>query len=306
MSGTLNSNPGAEVLFLGAGIMGAPMARHIAAAGFRVLAWNRTRHKAAALLSAGITPVEELSSISFGRRMVVVMLSTGKVVDEVLFDGTAGPPVADLLAENSIVIVMSSTPVDCARSQAEKLRKMRIHYLDAPVSGGEKGAREGTLSIMVGGEQQTVDEALPLLQTMGKVTRIGSVGTGQLAKLANQTIVGITIGAVAEALVLAEAGGADPSAVRQALLGGFADSTILRQHGERMVTRHFQPGAHATTQLKDLKTALAAGASAGGSYPILSLCTDLYEQLCRSDRSALDHSAFYLDARDRGNLDNTQ
>jgi 2-hydroxy-3-oxopropionate reductase len=138
---------------------------------------------------------------------------------------------------------------------------------------------------MVGGAEETVDEALPLLQTMGRVTRIGPVGTGQLAKLANQTIVGITIGAVAEALVLAEAGGANPSAVRQALLGGFADSTILRQHGERMLNRDFKPGGHATTQLKDLTTALAAIESTGGSYPLLSLCAELYEELCRSDRA---------------------
>lgn len=306
MPGISHTSPDAEVLFLGTGIMGTHMARHIAAAGFKVLAWNRSPDKAEALRSARVTPVKDLASLPVACRVAVVMLSTGQVVDGVLFDGTAGPPVAELLAENSIVIVMSSTPVECARLQSKRLGQMRIRYLDAPVSGGEKGAREGTLSIMVGGEQEAINEVLPILQSMGSVTRIGPVGTGQLAKMANQTIVGITIGAVAEALVLAEAGGAEPAAVREALLGGFADSTILRQHGDRMVRRNFQPGAHATTQLKDLKTALAAGEAGGGSYPILSLCTRLFEELCQSSRAVLDHSVFYLDARDRANLDVTE
>ena len=283
--------------------MGGHMARHIAAGGFKVLAWNRNHSKAAVLSSAGVTPVKDLASLPLKPRVVVFMVSTGQVIDELLFGSTSGPPVASLLAENSIVIVMSSIPVESTRVQAERLAKLRIRYLDAPVSGGEKGAREGTLSIMVGGDQETLDEALPLLQTMGRVTRIGLVGTGQLAKLANQTIVGITIGAVAEALVLAEAGGADPGAVRDALLGGFADSTILRQHGERMINRNFKPGGHATTQLKDLTTALAAIESTGGSYPLLSLCAELYAELCESDRKELDHSALYLDARERGKLD---
>lgn len=293
----------AEVLFLGTGIMGGHMARHIAAAGFKVLAWNRSYPKAAALGNAGLIPLQDLASLTTALRTVIFMVSTGQVVDELLFEGTNGPPVVSLLAEDSIVIVMSSIPVGSARMQAERLAKSRIRYLDAPVSGGERGAREGTLSIMAGGEEKTVAEASPLLATMGRVTRIGPVGTGQLAKLANQTIVGITIGAVAEALVLAEAGGAEPAAVREALLGGFADSTILRQHGDRMVRRDFQPGAHATTQLKDLKTALAAIEHTGGRYPLLSLCAELYAELCQSDRADLDHSALYLDARERGKLD---
>lgn len=305
MPPTMQSDPASkgEVLFLGTGIMGAPMARNLAAGGFSIFAWNRTPHKADALRAAGIVPVAELASLPVTRRVLVFMVSTGKVVDDLLFDGTAGVPVAGLLAPGSIVIVMSSTPVDCARRQAEKLAEKGIRYLDAPVSGGEKGAREATLSIMIGGEQGTIDEVLPLLQTLGTVTRIGPVGTGQLAKLANQTIVGITIGAVAEALALAEAGGADPEAVRRALMGGFADSTILRQHGGRMVSREFQPGAHASTQLKDLTTALAEGERNGGTFPLLSCCTELYELLCRSERRELDHSVLYLDVRDRAQLD---
>ena len=298
----IGTNPIREVLFLGTGIMGAHMARHIAAAGFNVSAWNRSYEKAAVLETAGIVPLRDLASLPPGHRVAIFMVSTGQVVDELLFQNTAGRPVADLLSEGSIVIVMSSTPVDITRSQAERLAQRRIRFLDAPVSGGEKGAREATLSIMVGGDQATVDEAGPLLRTMGRVTRIGPVGTGQLSKLANQTIVGITIGAVAEALLLAEAGGADPAAVREALLGGFADSTILRQHGERMIQRNFKPGGHATTQLKDLTTALAAIESTGGSYPLLALCRELYAELCESDRKSLDHSALYLDARDRARL----
>lgn len=300
MSDASGSPSATEVLFLGTGIMGAPMACHIAAGGFRVSAWNRSHHKALRLGSAGVIPLGDLRSLPVLRRVVVLMVSTGLVVDELLFGDMAGLPVTELLVPGSVVIVMSSTPVESARSQAKELAKRDIRYLDAPVSGGEKGAREGRLSIMVGGEPGTVEESRPLLETMGSVTRIGPAGTGQLAKLANQAIVGITIGAVSEALVLAESGGADPGAVRLALVGGFADSTILRQHGERMISRSFLPGAHAVTQLKDLRTATAQATSTGGSYPLLSLCTELYEQLCRSERGELDHSALYLDARERG------
>jgi 2-hydroxy-3-oxopropionate reductase len=174
-----------------------------------------------------------------------------------------------------------------------------VSYVDAPVSGGEKGAIEASLTIMAGGDSQIVDKANEILSTMGRVTRVGPVGCGQLAKLANQTIVGITIDAVAEALLLAEAGGANPGAVREALMGGFADSTILRQHGERMIAGNFEPGAKSEVQLKDLRTSRELAESLGLDLPVLRLTESLYQAMCDEGRSELDHSGLFVHLRDR-------
>lgn len=295
-------NGSADILFLGTGIMGAPMARRLAAAGWPVIAWNRSSDKAAALATAGIRPVPDLRGLASARRIAILMVSTGDVADDVLFGHGAARPAIELLAPGSTVIVMSSIPVETARAQAGRLAANGISYLDAPVSGGEAGAIEGSLSIMAGGDAGTIREMAPVLAPLGTVTHVGAAGAGSLAKLANQAIVGITIGAVAEAFVLAELGGVDLDALRRALDGGFAGSTVLRAHGARMASGDFRPGAHATTQLKDLSTALAFGGAAGGRFPILSLCQALYAGLCERGRGALDHSALYLDARDRAGL----
>src|SRR5690606_34518707 len=157
-------------------------------------------------------------------------------LDEVLFSAdAAGQCVADAIKPDAVVVVMSSIPVGTAQQQATLLQQRGIQYVDAPVSGGEKGAKLASLTLMAGGKTEVVERARSLLEHFGRLTHVGPAGSGQLAKLANQTIVGITIDAVAEALLLAEAGGADPAAVRAALMGGFADSTILTQHGERMI-----------------------------------------------------------------------
>ena len=295
-----------ELLFLGTGIMGAPMARRLCVAGISVTAWNRTAEKAAGLASAGVRTVHDLRDLSVKSRIVVVMLSTGEVVDQVLFGLAAGRPVMEILAPGSVVIVMSSISVESALQQAERLQARGVEYVDAPVSGGERGAIAGTLTIMAGGGADTCQRIAPVLAHLGTMTHVGPIGSGQLSKLANQLIVGISIGAVAEALVLAELGGADPSAVCRALQGGFADSTVLRQHGARMLERRFDPGAHCTTQLKDLSTALALGSKLGGTFPLLTLCTELYAALCKSSRQSLDHSALYLDTRDRTPLSSTE
>ncbi len=291
-----------DVLFLGTGIMGGTMARRIRACGFPVTAWNRSAQRATVLASAGIVPISDLRALMVADRVIIAMVSTGEVVDDVLFGHAAGRPAVEVLTPGSTVIVMSSIPVERARAQANRLRDVGIRYLDAPVSGGETGATAGTLSIMVGGNVDDVSQVNSILAAMGTVTHVGPVGTGQLAKLANQLVVGIGIGALAEALVLAELGGADPRAVHRAMQGGFADSAILRQHGERMLASNFCPGAYATTQLKDLTTALEYGERLGGRFPILALCTDLYRQMCQSDRQLFDHSGLYVDARKRGGL----
>lgn len=287
------------LLFIGTGIMGAPMARNLEKAGFNLTAWNRSPEKARALKSAAIAPVDDLATLRKTKRDVIIMLSTGAVVDEILFGDDENSGIVQQLEPGSLVIVMSSIPVERARAQSAKLAKRGVAYLDAPVSGGERGAIDATLTIMAGGEASDIERAHPLFEAMGRVTHVGPVGSGQLAKLANQTIVGITIGAVAEALLLAEAGGANVNAVREALIGGFADSTILRQHGQRMVEDRFAPGAHAHVQLKDLSTAAALADSFKLDSPLMRLTKDLYEEMCAGDARNLDHSALYLHLKDR-------
>ena len=289
------------LLFIGTGIMGAPMARNLAKAGFKLTAWNRSPDKARAIVSDMIACTEDLANLRKAKRNVIIMLSTGTVVDEILFGCDGGGGIAQQLEPGSLVIVMSSIPVETARAQSEKLAAIGVSYIDAPVSGGERGAIAGTLTIMAGGEIEDIERARPLFEAMGRVTRVGPAGTGQLAKLANQTIVGITIGAVAEALLLAEAGGADISAVREALTGGFADSTILRQHGQRMAEDRFEPGAHAHVQLKDLSTAAALAEKFGLDSPLTNLTKELYTEMCEGKARDLDHSALYLHLKKRKN-----
>ena len=237
---------GLSVGFLGTGIMGAHMARRVAQAGHKTTAWNRTASKAEALSACGVAQACEAAAAAYGADAVICMLSSGPVCDETLIGGG----VLGAMRPGSLLIVMSSIPVATAQRQAELAGEGGIDYLDAPVSGGETGAREGTLAIMAGGAQDVFERARALLEVMGRPTRVGPAGTGQLSKLVNQMIVASTIVTVAEAVLLAERGGADPAKVREALLGGFADSTILRQHALRMIERNFQPGGSAKYQVK--------------------------------------------------------
>lgn len=291
-----------KIAFLGTGIMGAPMARNLRHEGHEVVAWNRSRDKAESLRGEGIAIAGSAAAAVAGADCALLMLSAGPVCDEVLFGSDGQPGIAQFLARGSVVLVMSSIPVETARRQAQRLAPLGIGYVDAPVSGGERGAIAATLSIMAGGSDADIERLRPAFRALGRLTHVGPAGSGQLAKLANQLIVGVTIGAVAEALLLAEAGGANPVAVREALLGGFADSTILKQHGERMLGHSFAPGARAEVQLKDLRTGLAQATASGCDLPFLSLAEQLYARMCSGDRVALDHSALYLELRDRCRL----
>ncbi len=282
--------PDLPVAFLGLGLMGLPMSGHLAAAGLHLRVWNRTAQRASALTTfPNVEVCATASQAVRSARVVIVMLSTGAVVDEVLVS------VADSLEPGSLVIVMSSIPVASARAQAVWLKARGIRYVDAPVSGGETGARAASLTIMAGGEVADVEAARRALSPLGRLTHVGPVGSGQLAKLANQVIVAVTIGAVAEALLLAGSGGADIALVCQALQGGFADSTILRQHGSRMARGSFEPGGHASTQLKDLSTARELAERQGQRLPFLALAERLYQSMCARGLGELDHSALYLE-----------
>lgn len=285
-----------NIAFLGTGIMGRPMAKNLCLAGFNVTVWNRSREKAIDLSEFGAQVAGHPADAVQHADCVIVMLSSGPVVDQILFEPDAkGRCVAEEMQEDSICVVMSSIPLETVQAQARKLGRRGIRYIDAPVSGGEKGAVEAGLTIMAGGRRSDLDAVSNVLAALGRLTRVGSVGSGQLAKLANQVIVGITIGAVAEAFVLAEAGGAELKAVREALLGGFADSTILRQHGERMIRGDFEAGAQASVQLKDLNTADELAKTHGLELPVLRLLRDMYAKMCADGRAELDHSALYLE-----------
>jgi len=278
-----------RIALLGTGIMGAHMARRLAQAGFRVTAWNRSADKAARLTQFGVQIAGSPSSVCAEADVVIVMLSNGAVVEEVLFstDQTGKTP-AEAMVGGSILVVMSSIPVETCRSQAPRLAARGIGYIDAPVSGGEPGARDGTLAIMAGGDVRAVEGIADVFAAMGRVTHIGPVGTGQMTKLANQIIVGATMAAVAEALHFAAKGGADPAAVRKALMGGFADSKILNIHGERMVERNFVPGGPAEYQLKDLRTAQALAAASGMHFTLLDCLVGMFGDMIDRFGTGLD------------------
>jgi 2-hydroxy-3-oxopropionate reductase len=281
-----------RIAFLGIGLMGAPMAANLLKAGFAVTAWNRTRAKAEALAAHGATVAASAAEAARGADIVIAMLTDGPAVEAVLF-GAAGAATA--LRQGALVIDMSSIPPATARSHAGRLAKLGIAHLDAPVSGGTVGARDGKLVIMVGGGADTFARAQPVFAALGKPTLVGGSGAGQLAKLCNQAIVGITIGAVAEALLLAAVGGADPVAVRQALMGGFADSRILQEHGQRMLNRRFLPGFAIGNQVKDLDTVLAAARDAKLSLPLAERVTELFKHLAAQGGAGYDHSGLLLE-----------
>jgi 3-hydroxyisobutyrate dehydrogenase-like beta-hydroxyacid dehydrogenase len=293
-----------RIALLGTGIMGGHMARRLAEAGFAVTAWNRTPAKADALTSVGVTLAAHPSVACATADVVLVMLSSGPVVEDVLFtdDGTGRRP-ADVIAPGSVLLVMSSIPVAFCRDQAAQLATKGVHYVDAPVSGGEPGARDGTLAILAGGDPDVVAGLADVFKALGRATHLGPVGSGQMTKLANQIIVGGTMVAVAEALHFAARGGADPAAVRTALMGGFAESRILNLHGKRMVERDFVPGGPAEYQLKDMRTAQAQARELGVSLPLLDDLIGTFSNMIEHHGTGLDVSGVILEVERRATRD---
>ncbi len=284
-----------RIAFLGTGLMGAPMTRNLLRAGFPVTAWNRSRAKAEALRPAGATVADTAAAAVRGADLVILMLENGRIVEEVLF--RAGT--ADAIPAGAIVADMSSIKPAEAQDHAARLARTGIAHLDAPVSGGTVGAEAGTLAIMAGGEAEAFARAEPALKAMGRPVHVGPHGAGQLAKLANQIIVGVTIGAVAEALLLAQRGGADPAKVREALRGGFAESRVLDLHAERMIARDFTTRGRSVTHLKDLDNALDAGQRlALEATPYTALTADLFRGLL-NHAGDLDHSGLLVELERR-------
>ena len=284
-----------KIAFLGTGLMGGPMVKNLASAGCEVTAWNRTSSKAEFLLQFGVDVKGLAADAVKNADVVVSMLSNGDASAQMQGD-------KDLqisLSSNATWIEMGSIKPDESRLHSKKLAELGVNYLDAPVSGGTKGAENGTLAIMVGGQRSVFKKVKNVFAPMGRAVFVGPTGSGQLAKLANQAIMAITIGAVAEATLLLEEGGADVGAVRDALLGGFADSTILQQHGKRMSERNFEPGGPSRLQLKDLQNILAEAKALNVDLPFSIAAHDRFSRLVNSlDGSELDHSALFLELLD--------
>ena len=287
-----------KIAVLGIGLMGFPMARRLCEAGLTVHVWNRTPAKAQLLAPFGATVHATPALAAADAEIVITMLDHGAVVGQVLFDLGA----AAAMAPGALLIDMSSIKPAEARDHAARLSELQLDYLDAPVSGGTIGADQGTLAIMVGGKPAYFERALPIFKVFGRATHVGPTGSGQLAKLANQMIVGITIGAVAEALLMCEKGGANMARVKEAITGGFADSRILQVHGQRMVDRDFAPRGKMTVQLKDMRNALSTASEIGFDAPITALFEQLYAQGVEHGLADLDHAGLFVELASRNGM----
>jgi len=288
-----------KIAVLGIGLMGFPMARRLCEAGHEVHAWNRSPDKARRLAPFGATVHGSPADAARAADVVVSMLENGAVVDEVLFAQGA----AQAMQPGALVIDMASIKPREARDHAARLAERGVAHLDAPVSGGTVGAEAGTLVIMVGGRPEDFERAAPVFKVFGRATHVGPHGAGQLTKLANQMIVGITIGAVAESLLLCAKGGADMAKVREAITGGFADSRILQVHGQRMVERDFAPRGRMTVQLKDMRNALATAEEIGFDAPITQLLEQLYAQGVEHGLADLDHAGLFVELASRNAME---
>lgn len=275
--------------FIGLGIMGAPMAGHLIDAGYEVVTSVHRKPAPAELLAKGLRTVEGHDAVARAAKIVVTMVPDTPQVDEVLF-GKDG--VAEGLSPGKLVVDMSSISPVATREFARKINALGCDYLDAPVSGGEVGAKAASLTIMVGGEAAAFARARPVFERLGRsVTLVGGSGVGQTTKVANQIVVALTIEAVAEAFVFAAKAGADPARVRQALMGGLAASRILEVHGERMIERAFRPGFRIELHRKDLDLALEGARALGVALPNTAATRQLFSACMAAGEGGEDHSA---------------
>ena len=285
----MSSLKGQSIGFVGLGLMGFSMCSNLIKAGANVVATTRSSDPLEAIAKAGAETVASPRAVAEKVDIVITMVANTGAVEAVL-GGDDG--ILKGLRPGSLVIDMGTTAVTKTRGFAAQVVAAGGAYVDAPVSGGTLGAQGGSLTIMAGGEEEALERARPVLDVLGaRLTHVGPVGTGQVAKAANQVIVGLNIGAVAEALMLAARAGADPVKVREALTGGFADSRILEVHGQRIIDGAFKPGAKAQTQLKDLVQALELAAELGIEMPATALSRELFDRLVAMDGEELDHSA---------------
>lgn len=282
----------ANLGFIGLGIMGKPMAAHLVKAGHRVYVYDINSAPVQELAAKGAMGCRNSKEVAEKSEIIIIMVPDTPDVEQVLF-GPAG--VTEGLKKGSIVVDMSSISPIATKEFARKLADLGVEMLDAPVSGGQVGAENATLSIMVGGKVEIFEKVKPIFELLGKnIVHIGGHGDGQTCKVANQIVVALTIEAVSEALVFASKAGADPKKVRQALLGGFAQSRILDLHGERMINRSFKPGFRIQLHRKDLNLALQAARQLGVCLPSTALAQELFNAVVAQEGDQLDHSAMVL------------
>ena len=275
--------------FIGTGLMGFPMAKNILKAGYKVRAFNRSKNKAEPLKDFGAEISNSIRELVKESHVVITMLTNDDAVNEVL----GSDEFLNNLKPNSTVIDMSSVKQTTAVNHGKNLKSRKINYLDAPVSGGTIGAEEASLAIMIGGEHIVFESVKEILKSMGNPTLVGTVGCGQVSKLANQIIVGLAIGAVAEAVTLCEKAGADPNKMIKALSGGWADSKVLRTHGKRMIDKDFSPKGKTSSQLKDMNNILECANNYNTQLPISNLVKEMYKSLVENGHGETDHSSLY-------------
>ena len=278
-----------KIGFIGIGLMGLPMSKNLVKAGYNLTVFNRSKNKAEPLKEFGAKISNTLKDAVDGSDIVITMLTDDTAVDEVMNNDDF----TKNLKSGAIVIDMSSVKPTTATKHGNNLKLKNINYLDAPVSGGTIGAEEASLAIMVGGEQNIFDDAFDILKKMGNPTLVGPIGSGQVSKLANQIIVGLTIGAVAEAVTLCEKAGADPNKMIKALSGGWADSKVLQTHGKRMINKDFTPKGRTSVHLKDMNNILECSNNYNTHLPISNLVKEMYKSLVENGHGETDHSSLY-------------
>ena len=278
-----------KISFIGTGLMGFPMAKNLLKKKINLKVFSRTLAKAKPLEKFGASVKTSLSDTIIDTAIIFTMLTDDNAVEQVLGD----QEFLNNLKPLSTIVDMSSTKPKIAMKYGKLLKKNNINFLDAPVSGGTIGAEEGNLAIMVGGDQEVFNNVFEILKIMGNPTLVGPIGSGQVAKLANQIIVGVTIGAVAEAITLCEKAGVDANKFIKALSGGFADGKILQNHGKRMINKDFSPKGKVSTHLKDMNNILECADDFNTQLPISNLIKSMFKSLADSGNSDDDHSALY-------------
>ncbi|WP_415276124.1 NAD(P)-dependent oxidoreductase [Candidatus Pelagibacter sp. Uisw_116] len=278
-----------QIGFIGIGLMGFPMAKNLLKSGYKLKVFNRSQDKAERLKEFGAELSTSIKAAVTSSDVIITMLTDDAAVEKVI----CSDEFIKNIKPNATVIDMSSINPVLSKKCAKLLKEKKINYLDAPVSGGTIGAEEASLAIMVGGDEKTFKKCYDLLKILGNPTLVGPVSSGQISKLANQIIVGVTIGAVAEAVTLCEKSGTNPSKMIEALSGGWADSKILQTHGKRMINKDFSPKGKTTTQLKDMTNIINAGKAVETHLPISSLIKEMYKDLVVDGHGNTDHSSLY-------------
>ena len=277
-----------NVAFIGIGLMGFPMAKNLLKNGYNVSVFDKELHKAKRLSKYGASISKSLKDVIKNSEVIITMVTDDKSVMSII----NSKDFINNLRNNSIMIDMSSTKPITSQKAKKFLKEKGVDFLDAPVSGGTKGAEEASLAIMVGGNQKVFDKVKKIFKIMGNAKIVGPTGSGQVAKLANQIIVGVSIGAVAEAIHLCKISGTDPHKFIKAVEGGFADSNILRIHGKKMIKKNFSPGGTNLIQFKDMKNILET--SKKFNLPISNLVKKMYQNLIKNGHAKKDHSSLFI------------